>query len=636
MMKQKKKRPLIFAALARRIIALGLGLWLAFMVLVTWSAAVDMYHQLQYKAQRTVSWGYNYLNDDGYAEYSIISDMGRLYYQHIDPIGPFMRQRPCLMSSDDWYWGKWELIYGFEPAMLVIGTTKGDSPQDFRFGDRDYLYFTYMDKLHYTSLPQNSIGYGYIDLTSLADTQNDFIDHVNNWSKADGMPKFMDRDFRMTGWFEGGQFHPVTIDLATYTNGSWSHSWKQLLTLPVETDKELVEIYIKTVRRIGMPKNPITENGTTFDSLTDLLDSQGIHCSNDNLFDAVIVATQHHDDVYGKYYKAVAFRCSPIGYAVLRLIPFYLITGAITGFAVFWILRRIRKNLTEPLWVLRNAAITGAAITPRSDWFEIYRLEEDYTNSRQALAEANAETQRLRTALSYAQDAEKNRRELISGITHELKTPLAVIHGYAEGLQAGIAEDKKDRYLSVILEETEKMDATVLELLDLSRLEAGKVHLSMDTFSLLALTQTVADKFAPLLEARNLTISYGVAEDFRITADESRIEQVITNLISNAVKYAPDGSCIYISVCLREKLRQAFFSIDNESPPLTDQQLEKVWDSFYRTDPSRSAPGTGLGLALVKRIIDLHQGKCLARNRKYISSENATTRVEFSFTLPLS
>ena len=93
------------------------------------------------------------------------------------------------------------------------------------------------------------------------------------------------------------------------------------------------------------------------------------------------------------------------------------------------------------------------------------------------------EITRLNTALTYAKTAEENRRQMTSHIAHELKTPLAVVHSYAEGLQEHIAEDKRDKYIDVILSETERMDAMVLEMLDLSRLEAGKVKLSRDQFS---------------------------------------------------------------------------------------------------------------------------------------------------------
>ena len=93
-----------------------------------------------------------------------------------------------------------------------------------------------------------------------------------------------------------------------------------------------------------------------------------------------------------------------------------------------------------------------------------------------------SEITRLNTALDYAKTAEENRRQMTSNIAHELKTPLAVIHSYAEGLRERVAEEKRDRYLEVILSETERTDGMVLELLDLSRLEAGKVKLARETF----------------------------------------------------------------------------------------------------------------------------------------------------------
>jgi signal transduction histidine kinase len=208
-----------------------------------------------------------------------------------------------------------------------------------------------------------------------------------------------------------------------------------------------------------------------------------------------------------------------------------------------------------------------------------------------------------------------------------------VIHSYAEGLQEGIAKEKENQYLSVILEQSEKMDGLVLQMLDFSRLEAGKVRLSTDNFSLLKLAQSITDRFQPLLEDKDLTLQYGVCQDFLITADEARIEQVITNLVSNALKYTEPGNTITVSVYQHDG--KAGFSIENPGTWLTDEQLEKVWDSFFRADPSRSTPGTGLGLAVVKQIIQLHQGSCRARNMLYKKQEDTYTGVQFSFQIPL-
>ena len=107
-------------------------------------------------------------------------------------------------------------------------------------------------------------------------------------------------------------------------------------------------------------------------------------------------------------------------------------------------------------------------------------------------------------------------------------------------------------------------------------------------------------------------------------ADEGRIEQVITNLTTNAIKYSPEGGKVVISVLQRNGF--TLFSIENESPPLSEEALEKVWENFYRTEQSRTTKGTGLGLSICKAIIELHRGSCQV--------ENTVTGVRFSFMLP--
>jgi signal transduction histidine kinase len=233
------------------------------------------------------------------------------------------------------------------------------------------------------------------------------------------------------------------------------------------------------------------------------------------------------------------------------------------------------------------------------------------------------EITRLNTALEYAKAAEENRRQMTSNIAHELKTPLAVIHSYAEGLKEHIAEDKRDKYVDVILAEAERTDGMVLEMLDLSRLEAGKVKLSRDEFSLADLTKAIFEKLQMAAEAKELQISYEFPEQSTIVADENRIAQVVENFATNAVKYTPAGGSV--TVRIQNNRGKTTFSIENDSKPLSAEALAKVWDTFYRVDESRSGGGTGLGLAIAKNIVELHGGKCSVRNTK--------TGVEFQFTI---
>ena len=261
-------------------------------------------------------------------------------------------------------------------------------------------------------------------------------------------------------------------------------------------------------------------------------------------------------------------------------------------------------------------------------WQESAALIQNYSLTQDKLRMRQNEINRLNTALEYAKDAEQNRRQMTSNVAHELKTPLAVIHSYAEGLKEHIAEDKRDKYIDVILSETEHLDDMVLELLDLSRLEAGKVKLSLDSVSLPDLTRSVFERLERAAQAKELNIAFDLPEACTIQADEARIKQVIENFASNAVKYTPVGGSIRVTVTKQEyRTRPAAttFAIENDSSSLSDEALNKVWETFYRTDDARSGGGTGLGLAIAKNIVELHGGTCAVRNTE--------TGVEFKFTI---
>jgi signal transduction histidine kinase len=168
------------------------------------------------------------------------------------------------------------------------------------------------------------------------------------------------------------------------------------------------------------------------------------------------------------------------------------------------------------------------------------------------------------------------------------------------------------------------MDSMVLEMLDFSRLEAGKVTLATDQFSLLALTKRVFDRLNLQLQEKNLAVHFDIAEDFLTTADEARIEQVVTNFATNAIKFSPEGGEIHLNIF--QHTGKTMFTIANQCENLPEETLERIWDSFYRADSSRTVKGTGLGLPIARAVIHLHRGTCEARN--------TSTGVEFRFMLP--
>ena len=286
-----------------------------------------------------------------------------------------------------------------------------------------------------------------------------------------------------------------------------------------------------------------------------------------------------------------------------------------------------RKKILLPLQTVNDGIQSGW----RNIWglreekllAETNQLLEHYAATQSTLVANKNELNRLQKALTYAKEAEENRRQMTSAIAHELKTPLAVIHSYTEGLQERINEEKREQYLQVILAEVQRMDGMVLEMLDLSRLEAGKVKLARDEISLEALSKATFDRLALALQAKDLTVAYHILCDPLITADEARIGQVITNFAANAVKYTPFGG--KITVTIKKVGFQIGFYLENTCQPLSPDALDKVWDTFYRTDEARSGQGTGLGLAIAKSIIQLHGGQ--------VGVKNTPTGVEFRFIL---
>ncbi len=324
------------------------------------------------------------------------------------------------------------------------------------------------------------------------------------------------------------------------------------------------------------------------------------------------------------YTAAVAH---PLKSAVLGLRRVYL-PFALLGLALVFGLRGIlHRRLLLPLETAARSMAGGwQPLSPERGflpWREPAALYEEYEKERDRRRWDANELQRLRRALDYAREAERQRREFTSGLAHELKTPLAVIHSYAEGLKARIAEDRREQYLDTVLAEAERMDGLVMELLDLSRLEAGRVRLSRDDFDLRALAEGLLEKLRPLAEERRLETVLAPGEACPVTADEGRIAQAAENLLTNALRYAPEGSRVEVAVDVCESGTR-FRAANPVEKPFTAEELSRVWEPFWRRD--RAGGGTGLGLPIVKNVLELHGGVCAARE--------IPGGVEFSFLLP--
>ncbi|WP_404303335.1 sensor histidine kinase [Paenibacillus sp. DP01] len=304
---------------------------------------------------------------------------------------------------------------------------------------------------------------------------------------------------------------------------------------------------------------------------------------------------------------------------------FYLYLG-IGGFALILILSLFYSRMvTRPLITLNNTAkrmakLDFTAHTPirqndelGSLSYSMYTLSQNLDTALRELQEAN---QQLVEDMEQKQRMEAVQQDFFANASHELKTPLSIIKGFAEGLQDGVSAGKQDHYMKVIVEEADKMERLVKDMLDLAKLESGTLKLRKTTFILSELVEEVVDKLFHLLKEKQLEVVIIPANELPIHADIGWMEQVIINFVVNAIRHAEEGSSITIRIEGSGEVNT--FSIENKGETIPDDQLELIWNRFYRAELSRSRQtgGTGLGLSIVKRILDLHEFRYMAENTK--------------------
>lgn len=293
----------------------------------------------------------------------------------------------------------------------------------------------------------------------------------------------------------------------------------------------------------------------------------------------------------------------PVWLAVRQMLYVYLIGLIAAGFLISVLSSELSRFVTKPIEGLNRAALEMAS--GRRD--VEYRVEKGRDDEIAELANSlNVMSQNLKGEYDRQVEREKQRRELTNAIAHELKTPLGIIHSYCESLQENIHVEKRAHYLDVILDETERMNALVLEMLDLSHMEAEGFRLRMEPFLLNELARAEAERYRPAAEEKEVRITLQAEADCRITADRGRIAQALSNFLSNAIRHTPKGGTISVRVCHAEHAVRC--EVENDGAPIPEEQQQRIWDVFYKADASRQRTkgGTGLGLAIAKHILELH------------------------------
>ncbi|KRQ86375.1 Alkaline phosphatase synthesis sensor protein PhoR [Caloramator mitchellensis] len=233
-------------------------------------------------------------------------------------------------------------------------------------------------------------------------------------------------------------------------------------------------------------------------------------------------------------------------------------------------------------------------------------LSENLNNALTSLKEANA---KLEEDIEKEKKLDKMRRDFIAAASHDLKTPIALIEGYAEALKDDIFDDKnKDYYLDIILDETKNMASLVEDMLELSKLESGKLEISKEKFNLDKLVDSTVKKFIGPIQEKSIDLQLNLIENCEVYADWDRIGQVITNLLTNAIKHTNDNGQIIINMLRQDN--KIKLEVENSGSHIPEDEIDKIWDLFYKIDKSRNRKfgGTGVGLSIVKSIIEMHGG----------------------------
>lgn len=208
-------------------------------------------------------------------------------------------------------------------------------------------------------------------------------------------------------------------------------------------------------------------------------------------------------------------------------------------------------------------------------------------------------------AANDIQKADKAKRDLISNVSHDLRTPLTMIGGYGE-MMIDLPEEKTDENIQVIVDETKRLNALVNDLLDMSRLQDGRIVLHKEVFDISALLKTQLQKYDVYRMQEGYTIESELLDTIYVNADKIRIEQVINNFLNNAVNYGGEAKHIIVREIKKENTVR--IEVQDFGEGIDPEDLDNIWDRYYKVDKEhvRVANGSGIGLNIVKQLLELH------------------------------
>lgn len=373
-------------------------------------------------------------------------------------------------------------------------------------------------------------------------------------------------------------------------------------TTDVQQTKELANSIVKIDTNINM--NHFSENGIVIVS----------HSTKDNEEYLVIIANNDYtvNDVTSRY-NAQDFTSLVSGKTGLIL----FIIVAIFVLSILILSLITSQTISKPLELLANGAneIASGNLEHKINY-------ESKNEIGTTVAAFNDMTAQLKSAVDDRNRIDESRKEMIAGVAHDLRTPLTSVKGYVEGLRDGIAstDEMRTQYLQTIYSSTEDMERLLDDLLSFSRLELGRIQIECYDVDINSFLAEYCEELEYPIKQKNFDLTYTNPYDdhkIMVRLDADRFVRVLSNIISNSIKYARKDVRGRIDISLQEYEKSIIISIADNGIGVEDENLGKIFDSFFRADQARTRvnEGSGIGLAVCKQIVDMHGGRIWATSQ---------------------
>ncbi|MBR6524023.1 MAG: HAMP domain-containing histidine kinase [Clostridia bacterium] len=314
-------------------------------------------------------------------------------------------------------------------------------------------------------------------------------------------------------------------------------------------------------------------------------------------YKSVIFGAKIKSESGADMYLCLTSPLSPMG-ATTQVLKLQLIIVTVVALFIALILSYfISKRLAKPI-----SNITSNAYMFAEGNYDVRFEHGGYT-------EINQLADTLNHAASELAKTDALRRDLLANVSHDLRTPLTIIRSYAEMIHdiSGSNPEKRNEHASVIVDESDRLSQLVNDILDLSKMESGVLTINPAPFNISDTIARAVNSFSVLAEKNGYTFNVNCEGKYFVTGDEARIQQVIYNLISNAINYTGDDKTVTISTHLQENMLR--ISVTDTGKGISDEDKALVWDRYYKSSSShhRMQVGTGIGLSIVKNILLLHK-----------------------------